>query len=567
MSGRSAADPRTVSIDERVGALVLRARDSVLRATHRVRPDVATAVALAALMIGAAVFLFVEVRPQWFIYDEFDYLAPPVGASLPGWIIAPHNEHTIVFTKLWFSTLYNTIGLRGYSLYALPMILCHLAGGLAVFKLLRLVIPSRIIALAAVAPLFFMAAGVGTLTWAGQFQYTGATAAGLWVLYLAVSPRTTHRLWWIVIVLLGLFGNFSGSAYIPLGVAAGLALLSLGRYVLGVVTVLIPAVWFVLVRLLWKIPSYNSAHDLGQVLRDGPDFVFGLLNKAINDSIPIDASFTTAIIVVSSLGVLAFLARRPTPGGSSRARRTYLFLLLALTLSLVITLVGRLSRDLADSTNGGYNYFILIAAIPVFVASIVRFTSGSRIAVGTIVLLLAGWTAIGAAHFDTSARDLAAWKTSNPALLDGAAYLSLNGFPVASDAAPSPAQAPTVSWSELQAMAAGGKLDPAPPATLTADELSLTMQWTSSTTPASVPTACEVVEPHSAASVSPGVTQLVATPVPGTTATAGAVLTIQYPTSAASRAVAVAEGGTEITSVVDRSATLTTGDQAVRLCQ
>ncbi|MCS5734896.1 hypothetical protein [Herbiconiux daphne] len=529
---------------------------------RRLDPVVVARVALVLLLVVTALVLWANVRGQWFIYDEFDYLNPPEGASWIGWLITPHNEHTILFTKLWFSLLYNTIGLQGYWLYAAPMIISHLAGGVAVYKLLRLVIPSRAVAVAAVAPVLLMAAGVGTLTWAGQFQYTAATAAGLWVLYCALSPALGDRSRWVWMMALSIVGTFSGSAYIPLGVAAGLAAISLRRYLLGIVTVLIPAVWFVLARVFWTIPSYNSAHSITQVLRDGPEFVYALLNKAVNDSIPVSDSFTTPLLVVSTLGVIAYLAVRNAPVGSSRARRTYLFLLVGLVLSLVITLVGRLSRDVAESASGGYSYFILIAAIPLFVATIARFVSATRLAVAVIVLLLAGWSAINIVGFGEDARGLADWKASNAALLTGAAYLSQQEFPVVADAAPSPGLAPTVTWSELTGMVDAGRIDGEEPSQLTADQVSLNVQWAAVEADADAGTSCSTVPANTTVAVAEG-TDLEIAPIDGAATSA----TLAYPTSDATRSIAVPADGTELESVAGRPATVTAAGTALTLCR
>jgi hypothetical protein len=563
------SSPRTTP-SGRVDAAVDRGVRSVqhrLRAVSaRLNPDVVAAIALTAVVLIAAAVVFSGVRTQYFIYDEFDYLAPPDGANWLRWIITPHNEHTILFTKVWFSLLYQTIGLQGYWLYALPMLLCHLAGGVAVYGLLRLVVPSRAVCVAVVAPVLIMAAGAGTVTWAGQFQYTAATAAGLWVLYLALSPRVGPRLRVAGVIALSLFGTFSGSAYIPLGVAAGLALISLRRYLLGAIAIAVPAIWFVVVRVVWTIPSYNSAHSLDQMLRDGPEFVYALLAKAVNDSIPVADPFTPAVLVVATVGVLAYLAVRPGPLAGSRARRTYLFLLVALVLSLAITLIGRLSRDVAESASGGYSYFILIVAIPVFVASLARFVTGTRIAVAVLVLLLGGWAAINIVALGDEAEGLSDWKSSNAALLGAAASLSDDGLvAVSDDAVPSPQLAPTVSWAELSEMAADDRIADVEPSALNADQVSLNVQWTGlSTRVTGELTSCETIAPHTSIDL-PATAQVALAPVGALESTT--VVTLAYPTSEASIPVGVDDDGTLLASTADRPSVVTAGDTAVTACR
>ncbi|MBF4574440.1 hypothetical protein ITJ64_18165 [Herbiconiux sp. VKM Ac-1786] len=564
------SSPRTTPagrVDAAVDRVVIGAQQRLHAVRARLNPDVVAAIALALVVLVAAAIVFSDVRKQYFIYDEFDYLTPPDGANWLRWIITPHNEHTILFTKVWFSLLYQTIGLQGYWLYALPMLLCHLAGGVAVYALLRLVVPSRAVCVAVVAPVLVMAAGAGTVTWAGQFQYTAATAAGLWVLYLALSPRVGPRLRVAGIVLLSLFGTFSGSAYIPLGVAAGLALLTLRRYLLGAIAVLVPAVWFVAVRVFWTIPSYNSAHSLEQVLRDGPAFVYALLAKAVNDSIPVADSFTPALLVVATVGVLAYLAVRPGAlAPSSRARRTYLFLLVALVLSLAVTLIGRLSRDVAESASGGYSYFILIVAIPVFVASLTRFVSGTRIAVVLLVLLLGGWAAINTVALGDEAEGLSQWKAGNAALLGAAASLSDDGLvAVNPDAVPSPQLAPTVTWAELSEMAADDRIADIEPSVLSADQVSLNVQWTGTGTDVTDDLAtCETIAPYASLAL-PATAEVALAPVAPLEATT--IVTLSYPTSAASLPVGVDDDGTLLASTADRPSVVTAGDTAVTACR
>ncbi|GAA2242173.1 hypothetical protein N1031_14715 [Herbiconiux moechotypicola] len=533
------------------------------RVADRIGPRWGSALALGAVLAISAAVLFANVRTQWFIYDEFDYLTPPEGSGWLGWLVTPHNEHTIVFTKLWFSILYQAIGLHGYALYAVPMLVSHLAAGVAVYLLLRAVVRSRAIAIAAVAPLMLMAAGAGTLTWAGQFQYTAATAAGLWLLWFVLVRASDRPSTWVWAVALTVFGTFSGSAFMPIGIAAGFALLSLRRYLLGVVVIAIPSIWFVVVRRLWDIPSYNSAHDLGQVLRDGPEFVFALLQKAVDDSIPVSGSFTPAVLVLATVGVLAFFSVPSSTPERPRARRVQLFLLTALTLSLAITLIGRLSRELADSASGGYSYFILIVAIPVFIATIARFCSDTRLSTSIIVLLLLGWAAAGAAALTTTSAGLASWKSGNATLLSGAAYLADEGFEVIGDRPPSPALGPTVSWSDLTAMAERGAITASPPSTQTADQLSLDLQWSAAKgAPSTEGLDCATIAAHDSLALPGDGFSLVTT-----SAGSDSQLTLSYTSSGAVRALNLPATGLTVDSVSGRDALLTAGDLPLTVCR
>ncbi|MBF4633326.1 hypothetical protein ITJ38_02795 [Agreia pratensis] len=546
--------------DRLLDSVVERVRTRLEKVLRKTRPSVVSGAAIVLVLLVSAVILSANLRDQWFVYDEFDYLAAPSGQNWLSWLVTPHNEHTILFTKLWFSALYSIVGLHGYLLYAAPMVVSHLAGGVAIYRLMRLIVPSRAVAVATIAPVMIMTAGVGTLTWAGQFQYTAATTAGLWALYCALSPELNPKGRSIWMIALALFGTFSGSAFLPLGVAAGLAAISTRRYLVGIITILIPSTWFVLSRVLYTIPSYNSAHSIAQILRDGPEFIFALLNKAVADSIPVSDSFTTPLIVLSTVGVIFYLGGRGGPVGSSRARRTFLFLLISLVLSLAITLVGRLSRNLAESASGGYTYFILIVAIPLFVAMMVRLFSARRLAIAMVVLLLAGSATINIVGFQDDAQGLAAFKAPNPVLLSGAAYLASEDFPVIGDDPPSPSLAPTVPWSELRNMAKNGRISAVEPEQPVEDQLSLNLQWESSDATGSLGDCSPVVN-VGAIAVHPGSTLRVES-ADGSASS----FTLTYPTSDAKREFPLPQGGLTLATVAERTVTVPLGGVAVALC-
>ena len=58
--------------------------------------------------------------------DEFDYFASGREYLATGreplifWLLEPHGEHTIVFTKLWFWILPDFVGYAHYEFYILP---------------------------------------------------------------------------------------------------------------------------------------------------------------------------------------------------------------------------------------------------------------------------------------------------------------------------------------------------------------------------------------------------------------------------------------------------------------
>jgi hypothetical protein len=561
MSDRDARLPVTARFDSAVG----RRLDRLGSAVRSRADDPATGwiapVLVGIILVAADVWLTILIENQWFLYDDVDYLTPSSGQNWALWLILPHNEHTILFTKLWFSLAYQVLGMGHYWIYAAPMILAHLAGCLAVYRLMRLLVRSKAVAIATIVPIAFMAGGANTLSWAGQFQYTGATAAGLWVLYCVFAPGIAPQTRTIWIIVLTVAGTLSGSAYLPLAVAAGIGLLSLGRYAIGLIAILVPSIWFGISQLFLVTPTGDGASSTSQVLSSGPYFFYALLDRAISDSFPVGASVTAAILVAAVVGAIAFLGLRPGGIAAGRARRLYALMALALALSLLITMMARLSRNLEASASGTYSYFILILAIPLAVTTVAGFFAVRRLATAVIVLGLLGWGAVGVIALRSDSDALSEATTTNRDLVEGAAYLSQTSFPVVDPAAPpSAVYAPTLSWSTVAARAAQGKLSPVEPPAEALDQLSLSLQWGAAPASGGTFTQCATVAPHESAQVPNDSRTVVLADAPTT-------VTLSYDTSAAVQSFAIEAVGTRLTSTAGRSAYITAGDTSVQICR
>jgi hypothetical protein len=194
-----------------------------LRATRLWREGTRDPIRSASLLILAissiafAVWLVSLARREWFVYDEFDYLQP-AGEPLVTWLLRPHNEHTITFTKAWFGSLSSTLGLRGYGLYIGPLIVSHLVAVWLIYRLTWISTTSRILANGIALVALTMGAAAGTLTWAGQLQYTGSVAAGLGAILLACQRPGRRET--VVLVATTIFETLNGTAFLAFGLAA-----------------------------------------------------------------------------------------------------------------------------------------------------------------------------------------------------------------------------------------------------------------------------------------------------------------------------------------------------------
>jgi hypothetical protein len=395
------------------------------------------------------------MRGQWFVLDEFDYLAPPKGDSYLLWLIRPHNEHTIVFTKLWFSMLFHTIGLRAYLLYGTPMVLSHGVAALASYGVLRRSGVSRLLSWSTSLAILCMGAAVGTLTWGGQFQYTGSVAAGIIAIWIVLGLPTRRSL--VLLWVVSLFGTFNGDAFLPFAVAAGLAFLYQRRYARAAVVAIPSIAWFGLSRVLFRIPSGYAAHSVTQLLLGAGNLAFAIFSRAITDTIKVPG-LSGAILIVLAIGVV-FVLLRPmeTPGGI-RARNALLLLGLAFAVLLAEIVIGRLSRPVADSANGGYSYLVLIIIFPI-VGLLASMLGRQRLPLTVLAAVsLAVLAAVGLANIDVTGGGLASWKAQGRIALEQAAGHAHSGATAYPTSIPAPAQAPTVTWSDLRQWADHGKI-------------------------------------------------------------------------------------------------------------
>jgi hypothetical protein len=407
---------------------------------------------LAIVVLSMAV-LFYFVQKQWFTLDEFDYLTSPT----PWGIIAPHNEHTIVFTKLWYHLCFALFGLRHYWIYAIPMLLAHLAAYIAIVKIVILAIGDRPVARYATLPVLMMGAGAGTLTWGGQFQYTGAVAAGLWLIWLTLRRS---RAPFIVVVAVSAVGTLSGSAFIAFGIAAAVLLLLRDRFLAGVVAAAIPAGWFLLVRVVWHVHDAYGAAGISDVVRRGPGYALALLTRAIDDTI-LMSGFTPAILLAAAAAVL-FLGIRRGLIWRRLATQAVAVLALALALSLLVTVVGRLGKFTGVVDGGGYDYFIIAALAPLLLILIVKVVGGRRGPTAAATALAGVLTLASVVSLHVQADDLASWKRDGATALMQTAYLAAHGV-TAPDAAVPTAAAPTATWSRIAGWAKAGELDTVKP--------------------------------------------------------------------------------------------------------
>jgi hypothetical protein len=376
---------------------------------------------------------------------------------------------------------------------------------------------------------------------------------GLW---LALRDRQWHAPLWLHAAL-SLFGTFGGSAYLPLGVTVGGVLIARKRPLAASIVGGVPIVWFLTERVLWSITDEYGAHGIGQVLREGPDYAYHLIDKAFSDTLSV-GYLTAALLVIGAAGVCGLLL--PRASGQHRPTLTMISLTLALALTVLVIVVGRLNKGTAESPDGSYSYFVVAVAVPGAAIMVHHYFAGTG--AGRIVALLTTALLLGVSLATSSATfaSLGTWKRETGAQLQVAAGAARQGFAVVNPDVPPAPGAPTFSWNDVKAAEAAGKLDPITPNPEQLSSLSLNLQWAFPARKA-LPELrdCTILQPGQSAPLTSRASVVAVTSLPK--------FRLSYQGAASTRSVTVTSpNGLAVHSVADRDATITATTGSLRVC-
>lgn len=312
-------------------------------------PDAAPAIAkgvLAVTLVGTGVLLLVESTKLWFKLDDWDFLAHR-GLRLGGTagIFYPHNEHWTTIPIIIWRALFNVVGVRDYWLYALPMILAHLA---VVYLLWRFMLRHEIDAwTATLLAAAFSVVGVGwaNLTLAFQVTFVGSVAFGL----LAIAAVDADRPW--LSPIWGTCSLMCSAIGIPMVMASGLVALAQGKRRQAAIAVVPPAVVF----LIWyvAIGYHGTARNpfASLSVRGLASYVQSGLTSALSGFL--DAPRFVGVIVAILL-VAAAVIRRNVPA--------------ALAVSAVVLYafvgLGRFQEGASQAASSRYSYVALAMVLP-----------------------------------------------------------------------------------------------------------------------------------------------------------------------------------------------------------
>ena len=285
-------------------------------------PDRSSAIAkwvFAGALVGTGIFLLVGFTRLWFSLDEWDFLAHR-GLRLTNMgIFYPHNEHWVTIPLLVWRGIFNIVGVRDYWLYALPLILAHLA---TVYLLWRFMLRHQVeMWTATFLAVAFAVVGVGSqnLTFAFQLTFVGSVAFGM----LASDAIDTDRTWLAPLWLVG--SLMCSDIGIPMIVACGLVALAQRKLREAAIAVGPP----IFIFLVWylAIGYHGSASNSGSVKFDLgglSSYVWTGLTSSFSGFL--DAPHFVGVLIALLLGAAAIVYRNAPAALAASVLPLYVFI-------------------------------------------------------------------------------------------------------------------------------------------------------------------------------------------------------------------------------------------------
>ena len=132
-------------------------------------------VVIAAVVVSVTILLL--TRGYTFYFDEWAFIL-----SAPDWTAAtylqPHNGHPTMLTRLIYTALLATVGLRSYLPYMAVLLAMHATSVVLLFEVVRRR-AGDLVGIACAAMLLVLGAGWENLLWAFQMSFVGSVACGL----------------------------------------------------------------------------------------------------------------------------------------------------------------------------------------------------------------------------------------------------------------------------------------------------------------------------------------------------------------------------------------------------
>ena len=345
-------------------------------------PSFTRARAVHLLTLAAAgVFLLAEASSHWFYLDEWDYLANR-GIRLGGrhGVFFPHNEHWTTIPIVIWRAIFDVVGVRDYWLYAVPLVVAHLA---VAYLLWRLMVRHSVdpwTATLLVAAFAVLGVGSQELLRAFQIGFVGSLLFGL----LAVESVENDRL--VLPAVWGVLAIMCSDIGVPMVVGAALVALARRKPRIAALAAVPPAFVF----LVWYEVIGDKGTNAGTFLSSLS--LGGLVSYIWTGLTASMGGFVDATHYVGAL-LISVLA------GAAVVRRNLPAALAATTLALFAFVgFGRQQLGAAESTSSRYSYLAIALLLPLIgqlVTTLMRnpelrpfVVSGLVLLVGANVVLL-----------------------------------------------------------------------------------------------------------------------------------------------------------------------------------
>jgi hypothetical protein len=180
-------------------------------------PHARLIVILGAFVVSATILLL--TRGYIFYFDEWTFILGNPDWTVPTYL-QPYNGHPTMLTRLIYTALLATVGLRSYLPYMAILLALHATSAVLLFELVRRR-AGDLLGIASAALLLVIGTGWENVLWAFQMSFVGSVACGLGAL-VALESNARWRMS-IVAILLTVSLTFSAVGLF-FGLAAGVRL-------------------------------------------------------------------------------------------------------------------------------------------------------------------------------------------------------------------------------------------------------------------------------------------------------------------------------------------------------
>lgn len=343
------------------------------------------AIAHAVVLLGAGMFLLLECGRQWFIGDEWDFLAQrevrlSLSTAPPYGLLEPHNEHLSLVPMLIWRGLFSLLGAGHYVLYCIPLVVATLGVVHVLWRLLLRTGCDPWVATGTTAVVAVLGEGWEDSTWAFQLGFLLSLLTGL----LAVSQTADGRP--VAAAMVGCLAV--GSSNIGLVLVAAVVLITLiqrkpARALVGAgIPLALFLAWYVYVGHLGQRGDRVGVGLLGRLL---PNYVWvGLTHttSSLGAGVP---GIGPVLVVVLGVALLAAVS------GRFPASQVPAALALAAVALYVLTGIGRVQFGVDQARASRYTLVAAALVLPLLAQCVgvaVRSITGGRLVLAAVLLPL-----------------------------------------------------------------------------------------------------------------------------------------------------------------------------------